>query len=79
MPAKDGPSSDVIESSAGTDGASDGEEAGCFGDGNVPNAGAAWPNLAGPADEKAPKPPDGALDPKAGEAEVWPNGEVEAA
>jgi len=34
------------------------------GDEEVPNPNAVWPNLAGPADENAPNPPDKLLDPK---------------
>lgn len=49
-----------------------------MGDGDVPKPKAAWPNLAGPADEKAPN-PLGAVDLKVGEDEGWPNGEVDAA
>jgi hypothetical protein len=72
MLPKDGPSSDAMASSAGGGGAGGGEAVGCVGDGDVPN-----PNATGPADEKAPNPPDKVLDPKVGEDDVCPNGEVD--
>jgi hypothetical protein len=76
---KDGTSSDAMESSAGAGGAGGGEEAGCVGGGDVPNPNALWPNLADPAEEKAPKPPVVMFDPNEGEEAGWPNGEVDTA
>jgi len=79
IPPKDGASSDAMESSAGADGVGGGEVAGCVGGGDVPNPNALWPNLADPAEEKAPNPPVVMFDPNVGEEEDWPDGEVDAA